>query len=65
MYHAHPPRECWCGKTHTPCEAFDLNVYGRDDLPPDKYDADAAAGAADLAEALAADDPGEPPDSTE
>jgi DNA-binding transcriptional regulator LsrR (DeoR family) len=42
--HTHPPKPCWCGTTHTPGQAFNLNVYDRDDLPPEPYDAIAEAG---------------------
>jgi hypothetical protein len=37
MLHAHPPKACWCGVTHTPGQVFDLNVHGRE-FPPDPAD---------------------------
>jgi hypothetical protein len=35
MLHNYPPRKCWCGERHSREQVFDLNVFGRGDLPPD------------------------------
>ena len=47
MLHNHPPGRCWCGDAHTHGQVYDLNVLGRADLPPGKYDEIAASAIAD------------------